>query len=538
MIHLIPKIPFSLKLIIILLCSYWSALISDKLVNPDASVVVLYLEGIKSPSHYFSNLFQLKSIDFQPVRDLSLFFDIWIYRLSKINLTFIQNLLIWFLSCIYLRKILKTIFPNIKEYHLESMIVLFSAYPLFSTTLLWGVARKHLLSLLFMLIATDELIKDKQGHNSSRKISLFYFLSVFSQPINILWPAWALFWSFLNRKDKFKEYLYYLIPIFIIGFIANYLYYEKSHVFKLFYHSKSEQLTSDLDIILALGHYSLQLVFPHNLTFLYPIGQWEQMVGIGVLVLLPYFFYKKIESKKFLINWGLFGLLPLLIVLKTPNLMMDSYLLVPAIGLLVLVVNLLQEPKKKPILILMRALLVFFIFLNFQESKVWTNMYDFTKAAFVRHSSCNTALNAGIVQYNEKERLEKDLKEFLEKKGCVKIYHKMTMPQVDMIVRISSQILFYEDGISFKDRERSLKNMSQRSEIALYFLSALYAKAERKNELLDTLKKISFDKIPSEARFYERVMDKVVYPYCLKEDLIDCMSKIKGMTIKADRIWL
>lgn len=186
----------------------------------------------------------------------------------------------------------------------------------------------------------------------------------------------------------------------------------------------------------------------------------------------------------------------------------------------------------------MNALVIVFVIINFRESKNWTTMNFFTKAGFERHPSCPTAINAAVIQYDLNEKLGTELKEFLEKKGCVKIYDRMTMPQVDHIVRLNSQILYYEDAISFADREKSLIKMSNRSEIALYFLSALYAKKNKKKELLETIGKISFDKIPASARFYEKVMAEVVYPYCLKNKLNSCVTQIYGMTIRPDRMWL
>lgn len=121
------------------------------------------------------------------------------------------------------------------------------------------------------------------------------------------------------------------------------------------------------------------------------------MVGISVLVGLPYILFKKIADKKFLFTWSTFGLFPLLIILKTPNLIMDSYLLMPAVGLLVLMVKFFQNFKKIPFSVIFKFLVGLFIILNHQESRNWISMYSFTESAFNRHPTCLTALRATVI---------------------------------------------------------------------------------------------------------------------------------------------
>lgn len=48
-----------------------------------------------------------------------------------------------------------------------------------------------------------------------------------------------------------------------------------------------------------------------------------------------------------------------------------------------------------------------------------------------------------------------------------------------------------------KDRESALNKMSRRSEVALYYLAALCAQSNQKQKLVETIEKISFDKIHS-----------------------------------------
>ena len=302
-----------------------------------------YLEQLGSLHNYLIDLVNFETIDIQPIRDLSLYVDILIFKYFNLNVTVLHNLFIWFLSCLILRKILLKNFPTLNIFSANLLIILFSLYPLFSTTLLWGIARKHTLSFLFILLATNEIMKNDVRKISMIKSGFFYWLSILCQPINLLWPIWGIFWMFKHQKQRLRHYILIVLPIFLGGFWINWKYYNLSNVFKLYYHSKLESFVNIPEKILSLGHYVIQLVLPINLTFSYEIGHWQSIVGIPVGVLLFYFLFKKIKDHSFFFIWSIYGIGPLLIITNTPKLMLDCYLLVPSIAFFIILIKVFEQ---------------------------------------------------------------------------------------------------------------------------------------------------------------------------------------------------
>jgi hypothetical protein len=498
-----------------------------------------YLEHLNSFKDYIFDLSSLNTIDFQPLRDFSLLIDILFFKLFDKNITVFHNLLIWFFSCLVFKKILFKIFPSLNPRSINLFLILFSLYPLFSTTLLWGVARKHTLSLLFILLATNELMKKNDTKISLLKCGLFYFLSILSQPINLLWPCWGILWLFKNQREKIRDYLLLITPVLITGFWLNWSYYNFSPVFKLYYHSKLENFVSIPEKIQALSHYFMQLVLPINLNFSYGLGGWQSIVGIPVGVLLFYFVWKKIKDKYFLMMWTTFGVAPLLIIINTPNLMLDCYLLIPGIAFLIIGIKTfekidLDENKQKWLFV---CLLITFTYLNFSESKNWRSLESYTTTAFERRPTCTTAISAAIFQFDDNEKLDPELWSYLELNGCIKIYQKMTITQLDSIVRLNSQIIFYEKNFSLDVKERAIKNMTKASYVAYFYLLALHAKSDQtvkfSLELKDFITLIKMKNLD-----YEKIISRYVYPFCKKQNNNQCLNDLKKLATRNRRIWL
>jgi hypothetical protein len=142
-----------------------------------------------------------------------------------------------------------------------------------------------------------------------------------------------------------------------------------------------------------------------------------------------------------------------------------------------------------------------------------------------------------VAQYQEFESIKPDVRSYLEKNGCVTLYDRMTLSQIHLVVRLHSQIIFFEKGAEIDKKIRALRRMSNRSYLAFFFLAAIYAKENQ----LENLKKLLSEMqaiIPLKAKSYEPVFAKFVYPYCQKNNLEICLTRFKDFAIKKKRIWL
>jgi len=526
-------------LLVLLLISFLPGILAPEIVNPDSHVVMSHLLQLDSISSYVSDLINLNTIDFQPLRDASLYLDIFISNKFNLNITVFHNLLVWFVVCLIIRKITLKLFPKQTERTSSLFLLLFALHPLFSNTLLWGVARKHTLSLLFIMLATNEVLKELGTKRSFFKIGSLYFLSILSQPINLLWPAWGIYFLYKKKTRNLNYFIFIMMIVFATGFGVNWYYYKYSSVFNLFYQSKLDGFYNISDKVLALGHYFFQLILPLNLNYIYELGHWQSLWGIPIGVLFIYFFIKKIKDLSFVLSWLLFGAGPLIIITNTPNLLQDCYLLTPAFPFFVLLIKAFEDInwEKKINKSACLGLCLFFIFNNFIEAKNWISLFDFTKQAFVRRPSCATAIKAGIIQFDEFGKIETNLRSYLENYNCIKIDRNMTLTQVDSILRFNSQVIYYENTFNFYEREKLIQNMAQGSVIPYFYLLGLYAKT-KSDEKFDNLLDEFRPKLNAKIDHFEKVVSRDIYPYCQTRKQNFCLETLGRFIVRKKRIWL
>jgi hypothetical protein len=83
---------------------YSSVMISQTIVNPDTQFIFPILENIKGVFNYFDYLIGFRTLDFQPVRYLSLYIDLFVFNSTGFNITIFYNVLLWVSSCYILVK--------------------------------------------------------------------------------------------------------------------------------------------------------------------------------------------------------------------------------------------------------------------------------------------------------------------------------------------------------------------------------------------------------------------------------------------------
>lgn len=541
--NLFKKIPF-LFIILGLSVSYTPIIFKSQLVNPDAQVVILYLQQLSGIGQYFIDLWNLHTIDFQPIRDLSLFIDLVIYESFGLNLSIFFNLLIWFLSCLNINKIISKTSPILDSNKRLYFILLFSLYPLFSTTISWGVARKHLLSFLFTTYATDKILSAVTFKNYQylKKASIYFILSILAQPINLLWAFWAVFYVKINWRERFNKSLFLFIPSFLIVTLLNWIYYNYSLVFKTFYNSKTEGIPDLIDKLLAIGHYTTQLIFPHNLTFLYTLGEFEQIIGIGICVVMIYLTFKLLKEKKSDLLWLVFTVSPVLIILNTPKLLIDAYLLTPSLGCFVILCLILEKFSptiSNKFLFLLIPLIPIFIVQNFNQSKIWGNKVQFTKHSFLVRPSCDSAKTAARIQYEEQAKLDADLKTYLEKFDCLRIPQGMTLSQVMIFIKLNTFIIYYAEELEFSKKISALESMSKRSPYPNLAIAALYAQKGDEQSVKSVMARLNeSDVVFRQRKSYDRIVAKELFPFCHLKKIEQCLKVTKNMIYPSNDSWM
>ena len=517
----------------------YGSILGQKTVDPDASIILNNLDQFQTFSQYLQGLFNFSTIDVQPFRDLTLYVDLWIYRNFNFSSFVLQNVLWWIGSCFLLYQILDTV--NIKKDSLITLLLIlaFSVYPLFVPVVSWGMSRKHLISFFFILCATFKLLKlEKSDFTNSLKVTLFYLLAIFSQPINLLWPFWAGFYLVRTKKFSFKQAALFLSPaliIFTAGMLFNFFYYKNSSVFKAHFDNKTDHAFELADKLLAFGHYHFQLFIPYLLSFKYSLGDTSVLIGLLFFVALMLVAYKKKEVRKELITWLTMGYFCIFIVLNTPTILSDSYLLVPAAMILIIFSSLIKERQHKVVIPIISVLICFWSFLTIKDSKNWLTTRDLTKVSFQKRPNCHNALNYVRSIYEDYEVAPKDLKEYLLFNECFKNSANTTYGQQAMI-NIWNYFYFHEEEVPYEVRLNNLKQMSQKSLISGLTLAAFYLKYKQESLATEVINDFIYKSrnIEISGNEYHNITAKIVHPYCQQKQWKDCIDITTKLSQKID----
>lgn len=526
--------PFSFFLLSLL--AFAPALFSQYLVNPDAQFILERL--LKTPSliAYLNDLFSLRTLDFQPLRDLSFVLDLKFYTWFGFNTAVWQNLCWWVLAAVTMQKILDELYPEKREAHWY-LVMLFCVYPLFSQTVPWGVARKHLMAFSFIMFATYEVLKhEKLDTKSQIKILFFYSLSIFSQPISMLWPFWLFTWMKWGKQDRLKENGKLLVSafgIFIFCAVINKLYYSYSPVYLASYQAKADDPFNMGDKLLGLGHYIFQLIFPYLLSFRYDLGHWSSLIGLIIVIATCLILYKKKHQVKHALLWSWFALLPLSLVLIDSKMLYDTYLLIPAAGMLIGITpyihNLLSK-SKTPYFI--APLVLVFTALSFNHSRAWTDELLMVKKSFENQPSCLSASDYLKISYENEKPTPLPAKKFLYEHECEIKYGTGPM------TILYTNLLFYENDQPMSDRISQLKSLAVNNIYPHMALIALYIKENMQSEA--DLEIASFNEKWKNAKFRSEfipLVARVIYPYCESKENAECLDRTRPFTQKKQQVF-
>lgn len=516
-----------LGLIAVLFITY-SSVLFKKIDNPDSFIILPVLRKLTSLNDYLLALWNYQTIDFQPIRDLTIYLDLFIQDQTGFNTFVFQNMLWWTGILFVLERILRSVFKDLSHHKIFIILSLFALYPLFSPVLVWGMARKHILALFFSLIFVDRTLRP--GKNILLT-TLFYTFAVLSQPITLLLPFWSMIYQY-SRKPLREIFFTSLPSLFVMGLLVrfNYYYYETSQIFQYYYPRKTSDAFNFTDKLLALGHYFFQIFYPYNNSFHYSLGNPTVFVGIGIFILFIYLGFKLIDRHT-LITWFAFIMLPLSIVLTMPHMMSDTYLLLPSVGTLILLVYYFKDLKLSPYLIKI-APVIFLCWgvFDFFDSQNWYTSLTLARSSFRRQPSCLSSFSYLRIGYEEGMKADPEAKKFIETHECPIGSGGTTHNSTTQLI-FNSNVLYYEEDAPLEKRIESLDRMSHGHFYPHLLKAALLIQEKRFSEANQTISEF-------EARWphikpvkqYVPAIAKVIYPYCLENKFVICTNFTKNFS--------
>jgi hypothetical protein len=510
-----------LFLLVYLLLAYSSLIFRSDILTYDDSLLLSQFSKFHSLYDYFEF-----HIDLQPIRDLSFLFDLFLSKEIHFQTYHLTNFLI-FISILYLlKKISDYLFSD--PFIVFFLIAIFAISPVTTSSVAWISARKHLLSLLFILVATHSYLKMKApSFKSEIQIIFFYSLACLSQPINVLWPIWMLFDSKTNKKINLsKNIVISLIIVMILCLSSNFYYYNNIYTHQFHY----DKLTN-LGILeslsrgcLSLGRYFYQTIFqfsalptPHNFKSIQnPIG-----LGLLVIYLIFIFFSKKKSPHINSINSCLcYFILGLTIVLFNTNIFnSDTYLLNAQLGIYVSFLIFVRHFFKNSfvqffaIFYLLILAIYNFTYIPIFKSDIKLFTYSFEKEA----EPTTAAYLANLKLENKQFDQANALLEFVEREK----------PDYSRLTLLKGTSIFNDQRISNEVKISKLESLKDKKASSFYFLSVLYTLKNNQSEAIKNLnlifKNIDWIKIEYPEKEYE--LFEKIEKLCVLNKLDKCLQQ-------------
>ncbi len=456
-------------------------------VNGDAIFMLKTLLPVTSLLEYLELLVNFKTIDFQPVRDATFFLDFWIYRATGIVTFATTNVLLWAgVGILFYRIVLKEVSDS-NRWHLLLWTLVFLAYPLSSQAVPWGMARKHVLAIFLILLATNSFL-DEQNKKRHWIVSyILYVLACLSHPLMILWPCWRMAHSYLLEKPQRQQTVSNILygTTLLLLLLVHYKYHSTEHYLLKEVFLKLPSEFFDLERIVVTAFFDLkQLFLPYELGFLY-YPTWKiAWPGIFVLILLGTFLYQYRRNRKVL-SWMLFACIPLPIALSLPGIVYDQYLLLSAIGFFIIAASLSHPKKKYQLGILILLLLGWGFFTHFQ-ARMWVSHPKLAERNFNNAPSCKSAMTNLHAVYSNFQSAPPELLKFVFKNHCL-FPLKNDPPYVAILrVHLHAEVMFYEDILPLDKKLEILTNIGKINFYPLIIKAILLTRAGRYKEAEDT----------------------------------------------------
>ena len=311
--------------------------------------------------------------DFQPIRDLSYWIDWQVARALGTDPHFhLTNILIWWAILALVWEVTRKVFPegqrhglaegHRKGFSIAAIVVFVMAiHPVAVEPVAWVSGRKHLLSLLFTLVAT-RLLLGKLNPARALIVVTAFTAGALAQPINLLWPIWAATFLVTSKNLGWARENRMVIAILTAGLLfvslstiaLNMTVYQGVTWFGFqltphaeIYGKKLGGIRWDeLDLsMLAAGRYFFNLLIPFNIAHRYSTGALSNLVGLLMIPMAAWAGIRLREKRKEFWFCFLHASLPILVVTAQLSdiFVADSYALAALPGTMLAAAVMLQE---------------------------------------------------------------------------------------------------------------------------------------------------------------------------------------------------
>ncbi len=261
-----------------------------------------------------------------PVLDFTYFLDGWVKSATGVGTYHLTNLLLWIAALATARVILRSLLSSSRL--APYWLVLIAVHPLAVGTVGWVSARKHLLAVTLILLATAFLVRRK-----SAWVTLpFYGLAMVTHPLTVAWPLWAALYLRV-RDGSWRGTLPLLpaLPLLALAAAVNLDHYTNSYVATYSMTKVVSWAGADPWFpLLALGRYVFNLALPFRLAASYYPGSIENLAGLAGVVGLIFVAARRKETRPWL-GLGLVPLLPVTLIV-TNVFVSDTYALLTLFG--------------------------------------------------------------------------------------------------------------------------------------------------------------------------------------------------------------
>lgn len=495
------------------------------------------VSSLKQLGEYWVGIKNGIIVDLQPIRDLSYFLDIRLIEIFKIYSFHLTNLITWIAICYMFYGILTRETRN--KYIPILLLFLYCFSPVSTSSVAWIAARKHLLSTLFILIPTYLVVKKKKEFftlSNTISVIIFYLLSCFSQPINVLWPIWFFFYTYSFKDIPRKFFIInalFLIMLLVLG--ANYFYYSSPIFNNVSVIGKfiSKDVFNLGTLILALGRYFFQCFFPFlALPTSHYQGALENLIGFfGLIIFIFFIFLKSLEDKKSIALAVLYFILPLLVVsLKTTNIFCsDTYLLNASVGFYWAIAILFENIEKKKIIYLLLSMYCVFIFhYNLNYVDIFSNEKELWRYSYEKEANSHSTMIVAL--QNVKENNFKQAYNLIDEL-------QQKWPDQPFIPQLISESIFFNKTINITKKIEVIEKISPQTSSTHFYLTILYARQNELQNLKNHIVKIFDDSKKFKMEFMGRE-EKVaaIYSYTCTCFLLESCFQIKSLKEHINKI--
>lgn len=447
---------------------FYPIIVADKLVDIDFELVIKPLVDVHSIQDYWNAFLGPRLLDIQPVRDLSLIIDLVSSQLINHQVFGLFNLLFWMASCLVVEKILGR---YQKGFQNRILVLILLVHPILAWSLYWPTARKHFLTVFFILLATWKALEYIDGvKKNGFWIFLFYFLAQFSQPISILWPIG--FACLLGKKIKERDSL---VLLGILGltaslvFVLNYYYYKL--LFPGYTGGAVRYITFSLpSALLSFSRSLTQILFPVSFAADYSKTSFLGFVGLPLFFSFIYLMWFKVRDFRLFIFLFLM-LHPLsLVIARAPNVFVsETYLLIPWSFFIILVGFYFAPKVPEKFLSVAGFFLVMMLGIkSFIEAGYSSSPSKFSQISYEREPTCKN-----LMSHSNNLLRQPNFAQFMEVAGLALNRECVMLGNISTAFMNQTYAfrIALDDEIKSVDKLKTLKDLKLRTPAVLYLYS-------------------------------------------------------------------